>query len=345
MNLRLRARAMVLAIGAVVLTINLCIWIAGASPVEIWRTVFEGTFGNFYGIGQTFARATPLMFTGVSVALALRAGLFNIGAEGQAAAGILVAAVVGAQWPAWTPWWVAVPVTVAMAALAGAMLGGLAGWLRGRFGAHEVITTLMLNGLMSVLTTYLYGGPLRVGEQVHTWPVVSSARVPLVDRWFPALRGSALSFAVLFALMAPFVTEVYLLRSARGMRIRALGSNVEASRVLGISVTATTTWAMAIAGGLAGLTGVHYVLGAKGYAEAGMGSGVGFTGIAVALLGRHRPMGIVLAAVLFGALGQGGLAVNALVPADVLLVAQAVVLMAVAALGAGRRLHGREVGT
>jgi simple sugar transport system permease protein len=338
-----RLRASLLATACVVLVINTAIWLAGAAPAHVWRLVFEGAVGNPYGLGQTLAKATPLALTGASVAFALRAGLFNIGAEGQLAAGILAAAVVGARLPAATPWFLAIPAAAGAAALAGAGLGALAGWLKGRFGTHEVISTLMLNGLVAVLVTYLYGGPLRVGEQVHTHPVVPGARVPLVDRVLPALRGSALSFALLLAVTAPFVAELYLRRAARGLRIRALGTNAEAARALGIPMTATTTWAMAIAGGLAGLGGVHYVLGAKGYAEDGMGAGVGFAGIAVALLGLGRPAGIVLAAMLLGALGQGGLAVNAIVPADILAVAQAAVLVAVAALGATAWARGQEV--
>jgi general nucleoside transport system permease protein len=134
--------------------------------------------------------------------------------------------------------------------------------------------------------------------------------------------------------MAPFVAEWYLQRTTPGLRIRALGSNPGASRALGVGMTGTTTWTMAIAGALSGLVGVHYVLGAKGFAEEGLGTGVGFSGIAVALIGLGRPAGIIVAAVAFGALAQGGLVVNALVPADTLAVAQAVALIAAAALGA-----------
>ena len=180
------AFAIVAAIG------NLAIWWAGATPATVWFLVLQGTLGNAYGIGETLARATPLALTGVSVAFALRAGLFNLGAEGQLAAGILAAAVVGARIPHGTPRVLAVSLTLIAAAASGALLGALPGWLRGRFGAHEVITSLMLNGLIAVLTTWLYGGPLRVGEQVHTRAVASEARIPMLGGSVTWFRGSAL---------------------------------------------------------------------------------------------------------------------------------------------------------
>jgi simple sugar transport system permease protein len=339
-----RVRAIVVTFAATITLVNLAIWIAGAAPVHVWQLVIAGTLGSGYGLAQMLAKATPLIFTGVSVAYALRAGLFNIGAEGQLAAGILVAAVLGAHVPGFVPWWIGAPLVTLGAGLAGAALGGTAGYLRGRFGVHEVISTLMLNGLVAVLVTYLYGGPLRVGEQVYTRAVTAGARIPTFDAWIPALRGSALNVALLVALAIPFLADAELHRTAAGLRVRALGSNAAAARALGVPLTATTTRAMAVAGFFAGCGGLHYVLGAKGYAEDGLGIGVGFTGLAVAMLAQGRAWGIVVAAVLFGLLQQGGLVVNAIVPSDMLAVAQGIVLIAAAALGA--HLHAtREART
>ncbi|MEI8256026.1 MAG: ABC transporter permease, partial [Deltaproteobacteria bacterium] len=233
----------------------------------------------------------------------------------------------------WVPWWLGAPVTLLAAGLAGGSLGGLAGWLRGRFGVHEVISTLMLNGLVAVLTTYLYGGPLRVGEQIHTRSVTAGARIPSLDAMIPALRGSALNVAFVLALVLPFLADLELRRTVAGLRVRTLGSNPEAARALGVPLTATTTRALFVSGFFAGCGALHYVLGAKGYAEDGLGAGVGFTGLAVAMLAQGSAAGIVVAALLFGLLSQGGLVVNAIVPSDVLSVAQAIVLVAAAALG------------
>jgi simple sugar transport system permease protein len=324
---------------------NLAIWLAGASPSHVWSLVVRGTFGNAYGIGQSLAKATPLALTGLSVAFAFRAGLFNIGAEGQLGVGILAAAVVGARIPPGAPRIVAVLVVAIAAMASGGLLGAVPGYLRGRFGAHEVITTLMLNGLVAVLTTWLYGGPLRVGDQVHTRDVVAAARVPMLGEWIPALRGTALSAVILVAIAAPFAADWWLRRTWAGLRVRSVGSNPEAARALGVSISDTFTRTMAVSGAFAGLAGVHYVLGAKGFAEEGLGAGVGFTGIAVAMLGRGRAGGILAAAVLLGALSVGGLVINAIVPADIVAVGEALALVAVAAVAAVPAANTRTGGS
>jgi len=327
-----RARVALLAVLASAIVVNSVIALAGAQPADIVGRMLSGTLGNPYGLGQWLARATPLMLTGASVALALRAGLFNVGAEGQVTAGVLAAAVAGAALPAATPAWLAVPAAALAAAAAGALLGGLCGWLRGRFGAHEVVSTLMTNGLMAVLATWLYGGVLRDGAQVSTRPILGAARVPTLDRIAPLFRGSSLNATVLLALAIPFVVDRWLLRTSAGLRVRAVGDSHESARAVGISVSATYTKTMAIAGALAGLAATHFVLGVKGAAEDGLGAGVGFAGLAVAVIAQGRALGLVAAALLMALLAQGGLVVGAVVPADVLVVVQAVVLVAAAAV-------------
>lgn len=324
----------VTALAAVLLCFNVTVWLAGESPADILWLLAVGTVGSAYGLAQCLAKATPLVWTGAAVAFALHARLFNIGVEGQCAVGILVAAVLGAALPAATPWVLAVPLCLAAAACAGAALGGLAGWLRARWGTHEVVSTLMLNGLVAVLTTWLYAGPLRVGAQVHTRPVVAGARLPQAARVIEAFRGSSLNAALPLALAATALTGWYLRERRGGVAIRALGAGAQAAEALGVDARAATVRAMALSGALAGLAASHYVLGVKGSAEQGLGAGVGFTGIAVALLGGGRPLGIALAAGFFGAMAQGALVVNARVPADVLTLTQAAVIVAVGALGA-----------
>ncbi len=327
-----RAAPWLIAAGCSLVAVNVAIWIAGASPWHVGKLAFAGAFGSAYGLAQTLAKATPLALTGASVAFALRAGLFNVGAEGQVAAGVLAAAVVGPRVPQGIPWGIGVILVACASMAAGALLGAIAGWLKAARGAHEVLSTLMLNGLVAVLATWLYSGPLRFGAQVHTAPVSAGARIPAIDHVLPALRGSALSYAVVLAAIVPFAAKWYLDRTRGGLRIRALGASPATAQSLGHSVLATNVRAMAMAGALAGLVGVHYVLGFKGYAEDGLGAGVGFTGIAVAMLGAGRPIATLLAAVLFGALAQGGLAVNAVVPSDTLLLAQSIVLVSVGAV-------------
>jgi ABC-type uncharacterized transport system permease subunit len=333
---RLRVLEVVAAGAAVVTAMNVSVWLAGASPRHVLALMFAGTLGSSYGLAQSLAKATPLLWTGASVALALRAKLFNVGAEGQCLAGVLACAVVGAALPPATPFILAVPCCLAASAAGGAALGGLAGWLRGRFGTNEVLSTLMLNGLMAVLVTWLYGSVLRDGAQVHTRDVVAGARLPMAGAALRAFRGSGLNASFVLGLVALAAMGWYLDRTRGGLQLRALGSSPRAAAALGIDTPRATTRAMAMAGALAGLAASHLVLGAKGYAEQGLGTGLGFTGMAVALLGGARPVGIALAAVLFGVLAQGSLAVNAVVPSDALVVVQAATLIAVAVVGAGR---------
>ncbi len=332
---------MVAAAAAVLTTMNLSVWLAGASPRRVLALMVAGTLGSSYGIAQTLAKATPLLWTGAAVAVALRARLFNVGAEGQCLAGVLACAVVGAALPPATPSLIAIPLCLAAAAAAGASLGAFAGWLRGRFGTHEVLSTLMLNGLMAVAVTWLYGGPLRDGAQVHTRDVIAHARLPMAGTLLHAFRGSGLNASFLLGLAALAAVGWYLERTRGGLTLRALGSSPGASAALGIDPARTTVRAMALSGALAGLAASHLVLGVKGYAEHGLGTGIGFTGMAVALLGGSKPLGIALAAVLFGFLAQGALTVNAVVPSDALVVVQAATLIAVAIVGAGT-LGGRR---
>ncbi len=332
---------MVAAAAAVLTTMNLSVWLAGASPRRVLAMMVAGTLGSSYGLAQTLAKATPLLWTGAAVAVALRARLFNVGAEGQCLAGVLSCAVVGAALPAATPSLLAIPICLAAAAAAGASLGAFAGWLRGRFGTHEVLSTLMLNGLMAVAVTWLYGGPLRDGAQVHTRDVIAHARFPMAGTLLHAFRGSGLNASFLLGLVALATVGWYLERTRGGLTLRALGSSPGASAALGIDPARTTVRAMALSGALAGLAASHLVLGVKGYAEHGLGTGVGFTGMAVALLGASRPLGVAMAAVLFGFLAQGALTVNAVVPSDALVVVQAATLIAVAVVGAGS-LGGRR---
>jgi simple sugar transport system permease protein len=320
------------ALAVCVLSLNVAIWLAGGAPLQIAWLALVGAAGSVYGVAQTLAKATPLILTGTSVAFALRAGLFNVGAEGQVAVGVLTAALVGPKIPQGIHWLLGASITAVCCALTGGAWGAIPGWLKAKRGAHEVLTTLMLNGLMSVIATYLYGGPLRMGAQIHTQPVSSGARIAGFDHVFHAMRGSSLSWVLFMALALPWLARWYLERTRGGLRIRALGHNARAAAAVGIDVGQTTVRTMAISGAIAALCGVHYVLGFKGYAEDGLGAGVGFAGIAVAMLGGRSPLALIGAALLFAALAQGGLTINALVPSDTLALVQAMVLLSVGAV-------------
>ena len=301
----------------------------GQAPAAVFRLLLDGTWGNSYGFGQVLYKATTLTFTGLAIAFALRAGLFNIGAESQLAAGGFAAAVVGLSLPPGLPWIVMLPVYVAAAALGGGIVGGIAGELKARFGAHEVITTIMLNFIVLALLSYLTSTYLKVPETLHTTEIRSGA-VPRLADYLEPFHGSAANLVLVVAALSCAIAWWYLFRTRRGFELRAVGLQPDAAEYAGVRPGAVWTRAMAISGAIAGLGGLNFVLGYKHYYEEGFAGGAGFLGIAVALVGGTHPLGVALAALLFATISQGGLAVNALVPKQFVEVLQAVVIIAVA---------------
>jgi simple sugar transport system permease protein len=310
----------------------------GQAPASVLSSLWAGTWGTAYGTGQVLFKATPLMFTGLSVGLAFRAGLFNIGGEGQAVLGALATGVTGAWLPASTPGLFAIPLCCLAGIAAGALWGAVPGLLRARFGAHEVITTIMLNFIAIAVSSWLMVRWLALPETLHTAPVVEGARLWRLEQAFPAFHGSPANAALGLALLAAVAVGVLLFRTRLGYELRAMGLSPGAAEFGGVAIGRTTVAVMALAGALAGLVGTNYVLGYKYYHEEGFSSGVGFLGIAVALLGRSHPAGIVAAALLFGTLSQGGLAINALIPKETMDILQAVIILTVAA-ASGRSLE------
>lgn len=302
----------------------------GQAPGAVWRVLLDGTWGNSYGFGQLLYKATTLTCTGLAVAIGLRAGLFNIGAEGQLAAGAFGAGLVGLLLPAGTPALVAVPLCVLAAIAGGGAVGGVTGVLRARFGAHEVIVTIMMNFIVLALLNYFVSARLHVPETLHT-PEIHAGAVPRLSALFPAFHGSAANWTIVIVLLAAAGAWVYLFRTRAGYELRAVGLQPDAAEYAGIR--AKHVWFNALAGGgaLAGLGGINFVLGYKHYYEDGFTGGAGFLGIAVALIGRNNPGGVVLAALFFATLSQGGLAINAMVPKQIVEVLQGIVILAVAA--------------
>jgi ABC-type uncharacterized transport system permease subunit len=307
---------------------DLLILAFGQSPGDVYALLLEGTWGNAYGLGQVIYKATTLTFTGLSVALALRAGLFNIGAEGQLAAGGFLCAAVGLLLPAGTPVLLAVPIAIAGAAAGGAAVGAVPGTLKARFGASEVIVTIMLNFIVLALLNWIVAAHLHVPETLHTPEMRAGSIARLGDAW-AIFAGSAANFTLLLALAAAAAVWWLLFRTRRGYELRATGLQPDAAEYGGVKVSTVWWRVMLQAGALAGLGGTNYVLGYKHYYEEGFAAGSGFLGIAVALVGRNHPAGVVVAALLFATLSQGGLAVNALVPKQLVDVLTAVVIIAV----------------
>jgi general nucleoside transport system permease protein len=308
---------------------DLLIMSYGQSPGTVYRLLLEGTWGNAYGFGQVLYKTTTLTFTGLAVSLGIRAGLFNVGAESQLAAGGFLAGLVGLSLSSSMPGIFAVIICMIAAMAGGAIVGAIPGWLKVKFGAHEVIVTIMLNFIVLALLNYIVAARIHVPETLHT-PEIRNGALPRLESFIPAFHGSAANVTIVIALIAAALTWFYLFRSRRGFEIRAVGLQPQAAEYGGVNVGGAWMRAMVISGAIAGLGGINYVLGYKHYYEEGFAGGSGFLGIAVALVGRNNPIGVVLAALFFATLSQGGLAIHAFVPKQMVEVLQGVVILAVA---------------
>jgi simple sugar transport system permease protein len=307
--------------------------IAGESPWHVVQILWRSAFGSGYDFGMTLFYSTPLIFTGLAVAVPFQAGLFNIGAEGQLTLGALAAAAVGAIWPG-VPWPLAPALAILAAVAAGTIWGAIPGWLRAKRGSHEVINTIMLNfiaaGLASYVTLYLLKNPDT--QNPETRPIGAGY---LISQ-FGIFSGAPVSMALPLAILAAVLVWILLWRTVVGYEMRAVGQNESAARAAGINTGRMTIIALAVAGGLAGLVGVGEVLGNAGKFRLGFSPAYGFIGIAVALLGRNQPAGVVAAALLFGALHKGAASLDLEtehVTRELSLVLQALIILSVSADG------------
>jgi general nucleoside transport system permease protein len=297
-----------------------------------YAALIKGAVGGYGPITETTAQAAPLICAGLGVGLAFRAGLFNIGAQGQAIWGAILAAYVGFTWH--LPPGIHLLVAIVGGLIGGGFWGGIVGWLKARAGAHEVIVTIMMNYIAAGLLAYL------LTTTAFQRPGRTDPISPIVD-WnatFPRLEGGQLHLGFVLALLAAGVVWWILDRSTVGFAIRAVGANPHASATAGMSVARTTVITMTLAGALAGLAGVQAALGptASGVPvplSAGIVGSIGFDAITVALLGRSKPLGTVLAGLLFGALHAGGLAMQSIAqtPLTLTTVLQALIVLFVAA--------------
>jgi len=299
-----------------------------------YKSLFQGSFWSLRSISNTITGTTPLLLSGLAVSVAFKAGLFNIGATGQMLAGGMTALWVGFTMTG--PGWLQVPLAVIAGAIGGALYGGIAGVLKARTGAHEVITTIMLNSIASFLVLWLLktttfqreGRPDPISKLV-----VDEARLPRLFGFLDS-RSDLVAHAGFFvALLATFAYWYLLKRTTLGFELRATGLNSDAAKYAGMKSKSLTVVAMLLAGGFAGMAGATEVLGTYGYASTSLAGNIGFDAIAVALLGQSSPIGTLVAAVLFGALQAGGrsMQANTDVPVDLIIVLRALIVMFVAA--------------
>ena len=314
-----------LAIAAVIIVLSSVYTGVGFFPLLpffAYANLFAGAFGSDIALNNTLVAAAPLMLGGLAIGLGFKAGLFNIGVAGQFLAGAFASAVVGSSL-AGAPIPVAVAVSVIAGGLAGAALGAIPGYLKARTGAHEVVTTIMLNNATALLLA---------------WAVTDLVRAPgltgdIGNAALPVLLGRNLHLGVPLAFAFVFLIRYLLERTTLGFEIRAVGANPNAARYAGMSPLVIVTATMSLSGMLGGLAGAIQMLGLIGFYASGISASVGFDSIAVALLGRSDPIGILFAAILFGAFRAGAplMQITTQVPVEIIDIIQALIILFLAA--------------
>jgi general nucleoside transport system permease protein len=301
-------------------------------PLVAYGSLLQGAFGSLKGIANTIVAATPLMLTGLAVGVGLKAGLFNIGATGQVLMGGFAAALVGAA-VADAPPVVAIPVALFGGILAGALAGFIPGFLKAYTGAHEVVTTIMLNALIQLAISGLVNDVFRA-------PGFSFARTaPVGNAMLTGLGNTTLHVGVIFAVLCIPLSYWLLWRTTVGFEIRAVGANPTAALYAGMKPRRMIILTMSLCGAFAGLAGAIEIL-RLGYYPAVFGTSIGFDGITVALLGQANPIGIMLSAFLLGAMRAGAplMQIQAGVPVEIIDVIQGVILIFLAAEVIVRRI-------
>jgi simple sugar transport system permease protein len=328
--LRSLLRAMIVPVASVVVALVIgavIISVSGANPLVAYSALFEGGLGSGRAIGRTLEKATPLIFGGLAVSLAFKCGLFNIGAQGQLLLGAVFAAFIGFSLQG-LPAVVHIPLALLVGAIMGAAWAAIAGSLKAFTGAHEVITTIMLNFVAFNLTDWLADGPWKdrsPGNIVARTPAVApEARLPDI---------AGVPLGMILAVLAAFAVWWLIWRTTIGFELRTVGQNASAAKYAGISVRRMTVLAMVASGFLAGLGGAVETLGVVGRFQPGFNVGLGFQAITIALLARTNPIAVVPASLLIGVMQAGAsrMQFNSGVASEIIDVIQAIILFFVAA--------------
>lgn len=324
-----------LAILTAVVLGGIIIALVRGNPFLAYFGLLQGSFGSAKALSETSVWATPYIFAGLAVALAFKGGLFNIGAEGQLALGAVSTAVIGYALPEWLgfdiPAIIHLPLAIIIGMAMGALWAGIVGFLKAYTGGHEVINTIMMNYIALNTISFLLNGPLkdRNPENViaRTPLIADSARMPVI---FDGLR---VHWGFVLALLVAFLVWWMLNKTTLGFEIRTVGINPDAAKYAGINVKRTIILTMMLSGMLAGLAGALEVTGLNYRHELGFSIGYGFDAIAIALLGKSHPLGVVLAAILFAAMRNGATRMQFLtqLPVDLISMLQALILLFVAA--------------
>lgn len=319
-----------LAILTALVIAGIAIFLSGSNPIQAYLALAAGAFGDQDSLVTTVIKSVPLLIAGLGVAVAFRGGLFNIGVEGQLFVGSIATVIVGTRLHA--PAFVHIPLTLLAGAFAGALWAAIPGYLKAKYSANEVITTIMTNYIAVRIITWSIGarGPLRKPTSVvpETDYLLETARLPNL------IADTRLHAGILIALFLAVLVYLLLFRTTLGIEIRSVGMNLHAAHYAGMNVNRTIVLTMALSGGLAGLAGAVQVMGLPPYNfTTGFNVGYGFDSIAVAVLGSIHPLGITISAFLFGAMDAGArlMQLRARVPIEMITILQGLILMFVAA--------------
>lgn len=315
--------------------------LVGENPFRAAAILVEGAFGRGQGIAFTLYYATTFIFTGLSVAVAVHCGLFNIGTEGQAYIAGLGVAIVCLTFDATLPWWLTFPLAILAAAAFGAFWALIPAYLQAKRGSHIVITTIMFNFIAASIMVYLLVGMLKPPGSMapQTRIFLEGAQLPklnwVIELFGARVRSAPLNISFLLALLMAFLTWVLIWRTRLGYEIRTYGHSPKAARYAGISETRIILITMMISGALGGMMALNPTMGDQHNVAIDFVAGAGFVGIAVALMGRSHPVGVVLAAILFGMLYQGGAELAFEMPSisrDMIVIIQGLVILFAGAL-------------
>lgn len=300
----------------------------GRNPITAYSALMYGAFGTPGALINNIMKATPLILTGLAVGFGFRAGLFNIGANGQLVIGALLATYVGTQMSAY-PFYVSIPFMIVAGMLGGALWAAIAGWLKATRGAHEVITTIMLNYVAVFVANYVVNGPFQAPGGVPKSPEIAySARFPNLA----TIGATSLSAGIFVALAAVVVVYVIIQKTKVGYEVKSVGMNPYAAEYGGISIAKNTVLAMAISGALAGLAGTMQVTGVYYRYLGALGGSMGFDGITIALIGQNDPIGIAFAAFLISSIRTGSNQMQiAGVPKNIVIIIQGIIIFLIAA--------------
>lgn len=329
----------------------IAIIVSGSNVFTAYSALFVGSFGDpvryvegfqqlfttgntsallkaLYPLTESLVTSTPYIFAGLGVAIGFRCGLFNIGAEGQFYIGALCSAFVGYSIVG-LPAYIHLPLALLAGIAGGGIWGMIPGYLKARFGAHEVVNTIMMNWIAFRLSDWLLSGPMKAsGFRPVTPNIEPTAELP---RFFP--EPLRLNWGIVLALVVAYLTYWFLFKTTLGFEIRSVGANPDAARYAGMNIIRNFVLVMALSGGLAGLAGSAQVLGVDHWVGQGFSAGYGFDAIALALLGKSHPFGVVLAALLFGFLRSGATRMQSIarVPIDIISIIQGLIIIFIAA--------------